>query len=76
MAEKEGAPKGLKIATRSGIILFDSSWIAGVDYDENINDGEPNYDDNQEVENEVENENEENQEPGDPEETNDLIIES
>ena len=34
IAEAEGMPKGLKIETRSGQVLFDSSLIAGVDYDE------------------------------------------
>jgi hypothetical protein len=26
-------PKGLKIANRADVLLFDSAWIAGVDYD-------------------------------------------
>ena len=34
MATSEGMPDGLKIETKSGIILYDSSWIAGVDYDD------------------------------------------
>ena len=33
IAEQDGMPKGLKISNRYGTVLFDSSWIAGVDYD-------------------------------------------
>jgi hypothetical protein len=32
MADQDGMPNGLKIETRSGKILFDSAWIAGVDF--------------------------------------------
>ena len=32
MAEQEGM-KGLRFKTKSGQILWDSAWIAGVDYD-------------------------------------------
>ena len=35
MADNDGMQAGLKIETRSGKILFDSAWIAVVDYDEN-----------------------------------------
>ena len=38
MANQDGIPDGLKIETRSGKILFDSAWIAGVDYAEDDND--------------------------------------
>ena len=31
MAKKDGV-KGLKIKTKTGRVLFDSSWLAGVDY--------------------------------------------
>jgi Reverse transcriptase (RNA-dependent DNA polymerase) len=44
----------LKIETKSGIILFDSTWIAGVDYDVNQNhdnDNENKENDDEEVEN-------------------------
>jgi hypothetical protein len=34
MAENEDMPEGLKISNRYGEVLFDSTWIAGVDYDE------------------------------------------
>jgi hypothetical protein len=33
-ATREKQPEGLKMTTHSGHVLFDSSWIAGVDYDE------------------------------------------
>ena len=32
MAENNNMKDGLKIDTKSGIILHDASWIAGVDY--------------------------------------------
>jgi len=34
LAEQDGMPKGLKIMNRTGHVLYDSAWIAGVDYDE------------------------------------------
>ncbi len=34
IAEKDGMPKGLKITNHTGKVLYDSTWIAGVDYDE------------------------------------------
>ena len=42
MAEQEGM-KGLRFKTKSGQILWDSAWIAGVDYDKD--DQEEYYDD-------------------------------
>jgi hypothetical protein len=39
-AEHDGMPKGLKIANRANQILFDSAWIAAVDYDEELFDDE------------------------------------
>jgi hypothetical protein len=35
IAKKDGMPKGLKITNCTGPVLYDSTWIAGVDYDEN-----------------------------------------
>ena len=32
-AEREGMPKGLKIESKTGKRLYDSTWLAGVDYD-------------------------------------------
>jgi hypothetical protein len=46
MAENENMSDGLKIHTRSGLVLYDSSWIAGVDYEEN----EENEENNEEIE--------------------------
>ena len=34
IAERDGMPKGLKITNHTGQVLYDSTWIAGVDYDE------------------------------------------
>ena len=36
IAKQDGMPKGLKIQTRTGVILFDSSSTAGVDYDQEL----------------------------------------
>jgi hypothetical protein len=33
IAKQDGMPRGLKISNCYGTVLFDSSWIAGVDYD-------------------------------------------
>jgi hypothetical protein len=32
LAEQEGVPRGLKIKNRTGQLLWDSAWTAGVDY--------------------------------------------
>ena len=37
MAEADGM-KGLKIRSRTGQILYDSAWLAGVDYEEDADD--------------------------------------
>lgn len=34
LADQDGIPEGLKIQNRLGTILYDSAWIAGVDYDD------------------------------------------
>ena len=34
MADNDGMPDGLKIQNQQGVVLYDSSWIAGVDYKE------------------------------------------
>ena len=34
IAENDGMPKGLKITNNTGQVLYDSTWIAGVDYEE------------------------------------------
>ena len=34
IAEREGMPTGLKVHNRFGTLLYDSAWIAGVDYNE------------------------------------------
>jgi hypothetical protein len=52
LAEIDNMPKGLKIANRADIIIFNSAWIAGVDYDEEL------FDDDNHQPNEHENEDE------------------
>jgi hypothetical protein len=34
MAENDGMPDGLKIQNHHGVVLYNSSWIAGVNYEE------------------------------------------
>ena len=34
IAATDGMPKGLKISNRTSQVLYDSTWIAGVDFDE------------------------------------------
>ena len=43
MAENDDIKDGLKIETKSGIILYDSSWIAGVNYEEDPNEIEETF---------------------------------
>ena len=60
MAENDNMKDGLKIETKSGIILYDSSWIAGVDY-ENYNENDDiTIEDHENMENEENVENVEN----------------
>jgi hypothetical protein len=40
-------PKGLKIANRANQVLFDSAWITGVDYDDDLF-NDQDYDDQEE----------------------------
>jgi hypothetical protein len=50
IAEKDGMSKGLKITNHTGQVLYDKTWIAGVDYDENEfedEDYDPNSDEDE-----------------------------
>ena len=40
LAHVDNMPRGLKIHNRTDQVLFDSAWIAGVDYDEELFDDE------------------------------------
>jgi hypothetical protein len=46
MAQSDSMPDGLKIETKSGTVLYDSSWLAGMDYanneEEEISDDDSN----------------------------------
>ena len=42
IAKMDKMPQGLKISTRTNNILFDASWIAGVDYNKNLFDEQDN----------------------------------
>ncbi len=50
IAEKDTMSKGLKITNHTGQVLYNSTWIAGVDYDEeefNIEDYDPDSDEDE-----------------------------
>ena len=34
IADREGIPSGIKISNRTGLVLYNSAWITGVDYSE------------------------------------------
>ncbi|KAL7574342.1 hypothetical protein ACA910_008446 [Epithemia clementina (nom. ined.)] len=44
LSERSNMPTGLKIATRTGHTIYDSTWIAGVDYNKNKNENNDNND--------------------------------
>jgi hypothetical protein len=48
IAEQDGMPKGLKITNRTRQVLYDSTWIAGVDYDEDEDSDNSDDDDDDE----------------------------
>jgi hypothetical protein len=81
IAEQDGMPKGLKISNRFGTVLFDSSWIAGVDYnnekfedeDYDDNDHEP-YDNHDDDDNSDYEDEEDNVDKTDPNEVADILI--
>jgi hypothetical protein len=56
IAETDGMPKGLKIKNRTNRVLFDTTWSAGVDYDEAFDDEDYDQDEEEEVEEEGEEE--------------------
>ena len=48
-AEADGIKDGLKITNKSKVILFDSSWIAGVDYVDDVDEQEYDYNEDDEI---------------------------
>ena len=66
IAEREGCPKGLQLTTRNKTVLYDSSWIAGVDYA--IQDPEDEGEEEENNEDEPDQEADENMDEIDPEE--------
>jgi hypothetical protein len=72
LAELEEMPKGLKITNRANQVIFNSAWIAEVDYDEELFDDDID-DDYDEEENGEENENQnENDDQYDEMDENDM----
>ena len=52
MAHNQGKPEGLKISNWYNAILYDSDWIAGVDYEEESDtDNASNYSSDEELSN-------------------------
>jgi hypothetical protein len=49
MAENKGIPNGCKIDSRTGLTLYDSSWIAGVGANQNHNASETEYETEDEI---------------------------
>jgi Ran GTPase-activating protein (RanGAP) involved in mRNA processing and transport len=68
LAELDKMPAGLKITDRANHMIFDSAWIAGVDYDEDLFDD----DDHNEEEDGDDNEDNEDEENYDEMDENDL----
>jgi hypothetical protein len=68
LAELDEMPAGLKITDRANHMIFDSAWIAGVDYDEDLFDD----DDHNEEEDGDDNEDNEDEENYDKMDENDL----
>ena len=58
IATQEGMPEGLKIINKYDIVLYDSAWIAGVDYE--ANEEESDSDDETYIESEQDEDNETN----------------
>ena len=42
MAARKNMPTGLKIGMKTGVTLYESTWIARVDYEKNKNDDDDN----------------------------------
>ena len=77
MAQQDGMV-GIKIRTKTGHVLYDSSWITGVDYDDDEDDFDYEPDENESAENESEDKNEsenesENYDQVDPQEIAELL---
>ncbi|KAL7570585.1 hypothetical protein ACA910_017636 [Epithemia clementina (nom. ined.)] len=68
LSERDNLPTGLKIATRTGHIIYNSTWIAGVDYNES--------NESNESESNESNESNSNEEEDDEDEDEDYIYEA
>jgi hypothetical protein len=76
LAERDNMPNGLKITTKTGHILYDSAWIAGVDYEHEDENNEDYDDDYTESEEESDEESEEDEyDEMDPNEIADILQE-
>jgi hypothetical protein len=63
LAELDEMPEGLKIINRANHVIFDSAWIAEVDYDEDLfDDDDHNEEEEEEEEEEDGDDNEDNEE--------------
>jgi hypothetical protein len=78
LAELEEMPRGLKFTNRANQVIFNSAWIAGVDYDEesfddDIDDDYDEEDDGEENEYEKENENDDHYDEMDENDMADIL---
>lgn len=71
MATRHNMTAGIKVQTKAGITLYDSTWIAGVDYED---DQDPEYDGDPEYQptNEAQDESESQSEPESDDEADDM----
>ena len=76
MAENDNMRDGLKIETKSGIILYDSSWIAGVDYENNNENDDITIEDHENGENDEIVENDSNYDEMNPNEIVEILEET
>jgi hypothetical protein len=73
LAELEEMPKGLKITNRANQVIFNSAWIAGVDYNEDIFDDDDHNEEDDDDDNEDDNEEEENYDKRDKNDLADIL---
>jgi hypothetical protein len=77
MAEEDGITEGLKISNRYGEVLFDSTWIAGVDYNEHeFDDDDYSTDDDEDDDEDDSDFGEDDYEQVDPNEVTDVLEEA
>jgi Ran GTPase-activating protein (RanGAP) involved in mRNA processing and transport len=72
LAELDEMPAGLKITNRANHVIFDSAWIAGVDYDEDLF-HDDDHNEEEDGDNNEDNEDEENYDEMDENDLPDIL---